>query len=127
HLLVDQTGATPQAAKKVLSQVAFCDQTVPNPFNFILTENFGTVGPLPLSDGFLTSTGTFQMFWNQSTGGTPTVHDPLLACSNGSTPGAVEHGFVTDWKDPLITSTAQSDIATFVTSDTNPPSFRALP
>jgi hypothetical protein len=127
NLLADPNGGTPQAAKKVLSQVAFCDQTVPNPFNFILTENFSTVGPLPLSDAFLTSTGTFQMFWNQTTGGgDPVSHLQLLSCQNSSTPGAVEHGFVTDWVHPLITSTAQSDIASFVTTDTNPPSVRSL-
>jgi hypothetical protein len=126
NLLADSTGATPQAAKKVLAQIAFCDQTVPNPFNYILAENFGTVGPLPSSATFGAGTGTFSLFWNASTGGVPNAAK-LSACTDGSTPGAVEHGFVTDWKDPLITGTAQSDIATFVTSDTNPPSIRAIP
>jgi len=126
NLLLDQTGATPQTAKKVLAQIAFCDQTVPNPFNLVLANNFGTVGPLPAAPNFGAGTGTFSLFWNLSTGGAPTQNG-LLACTNGSTPGAVEHGFVTDWKDPLITSTAQSDIANFVISDTNPPSIRALP
>ncbi|MEO6775059.1 MAG: hypothetical protein ABI467_18985 [Kofleriaceae bacterium] len=126
NLLADQTGATPQAAKKVLAQVAFCDQTVPNPFGFILANNFNTVGPLPIASGFGSGTGTFSLFWNITTGGAPTG-PKLAACTTGSTPGAVEHGFVTDWKDPLITSTAQSDIASFVTSDTNPPSIQALP
>jgi hypothetical protein len=126
NLLVDQTGATPQAPKKVLAQVAFCDQTVPNPFNYILAENFGTVGPLPPAPGFGGGTGTFSLFWNLATGGVPDA-TKLASCTTGSTPGAVEHGFVTDWKDPLITGDAQSDIASFVTSDTNPPSIRALP
>ena len=126
NLLVDQTGATPQAPKNVLAQIAFCDQTVPNPFNYILAENFGTVGPLPAVPSFGSGTGTFTLFWNASTGGAPTA-TKLAACVDGTTQGAVEHGFVTDWKDPLITGTAQSDIASFVTADTNPPSIRALP
>jgi len=121
NLLVDQTGATPQAPKKLLDQAAFCDQTVPNPFNLILANNM-LVTPLPPTG----APGTVEVFWNLTTGGVPNAGS-LFTCVNGSTPGAVPHGFITNWSDPVMTSTAQSDIANFVMHDTLPPSVRVLP
>ncbi|MEO8551122.1 MAG: hypothetical protein ABI678_14150, partial [Kofleriaceae bacterium] len=121
NLLVDQTGATPQAPKKILDQAAFCDQTVPNPFNLILANNL-LVTPLPPTG----APGTVSVFWNLTTGGVPNAGS-LFTCVNGSTPGAVPHGFLTNWSDPVMTSTAQSDIAAFVMHDTLPPSVRVLP
>jgi hypothetical protein len=127
NLIGDQTGMTPQTPKAIMAQAAFCDQTVPNPFNYILAENFGTVGPLPSSPTFGAGTGTFTLFWNTSTGGAPSAAG-IAACSGATVPGgAVEHGFITDWNDAAMTSTAQGDIANFVISGTLPPSIRALP
>jgi hypothetical protein len=117
NLLADQSGATPQAVKKVLAQAANCDATVPNPFNLILAENFNTVGPLPSGAAFFApnAVGTFQLFtgpgFNPANFGT---------CSTG----ALEHGFLTDWTNNLTTFTAQSDISAFVVSDTIPFSVR---
>jgi hypothetical protein len=112
NLLVDATGHTPQAPKKVLSQIANCDNTVPNPFNLILSANVPT-GPLPTDASFFTpgATGTFQLFvttpFNPATFGT---------CSAS----VVEHGFLTDWVTPSLTINAQTDIANFVMSNTPP-------
>jgi len=41
NLLADQTGATPQAGKEVLAQVATGDTVVPNPTNFLLDTLLG--------------------------------------------------------------------------------------
>jgi len=125
NLLADQSGGTPQAAKKVLAQAANCDATVPNPFNLILAENFNTapptspatVGPLPSSAAFFApgAVGSFQLFtgagFNPANFGT---------CSTG----ALEHGFLTDWTNNLSTFNAQSDISAFVLHDTLPFSVR---
>jgi hypothetical protein len=120
--------ATPpkQAAKKVLAQAAFCDQTVPNPFNFIFAENFNTVGPLLLDPSFGTGTGTFSLFYNFSTGGVPNA-TKLAACVDGNSPGAIQHGFITNWGDQAAAQKAQDDIAAFVTADTLPPSLEVVP
>src|SRR5262249_20384625 len=87
NLLADPSGATPQTPKKILSQVAYCDNTVPNPFNFIMAENAG-VGPLPTGAAFFTpgATGTFQLYVNA--GFNPAT---FPTCANG----VVEHGFIT--------------------------------
>ncbi len=112
NLLVDQTGATPQAPKKVLMQAAYCDDSVPNAFNFLFASN-GRSGPLPTGASFFApgGTGTFQLF--VSPGFDPSTFG---SCSNG----AVEHGFLTDWVTPSLTANAQRDIAGFVMTDTNP-------
>lgn len=117
NLLADPNGGTPQAAKKVLAQAANCDATVPNPFNLILAENFNTVGPLPSGFAFFApgATGTFQLFTGP--GFTPASFG---TCATG----ALEHGFLTDWANPLTTFAAQSDISAFVVSDTSPLSVR---
>lgn len=112
NLLVDQTGATPQAPKKVLTQVAYCDHVVPNAFNYLHASNARS-GPLPTGASFFApgGTGTFQLF--VSPGFDPNTFG---SCSNG----AVEHGFLTDWVTPSLTANAQRDIAGFVMTDTNP-------
>ncbi len=116
NLLVDPTGATPQAPKKILTQNAYCDQTVPNPFNFIYASNIPT-GPLPTGAAFFTpgATGTFQLYvsatFNPAT--FPTCAD-----------GVVEHGFITDWETPQLTQNAQNDMANFVMHDTLPVSLQ---
>jgi hypothetical protein len=119
-------GTGHQKPKAVLAQAAFCDQVVPNPFNFILDANAGTV-PLP---GFgVGIPGTFELFYKGT--GTPTPAD-LQACpAPGGTnipASAVTHGFFTDWTVTTMTSTAQSDAAKFLLAGTLPPnSLTAIP
>jgi len=119
-------GSVPQAAKKILTQAAFCDQVVPNPFNFILDATAGT-GPR-LIDANFGAPGTFQLFYKGTAA--PSASD-LAACpAPGGTPipaSAVSHGFLIDWSDQTITSKAQADAAAFVVSDTKPGSLVVLP
>ncbi len=112
-------GSVPQAPKKILTQAANCDATVPNPFNLLLASNVPT-GPLPTGAAFFTpgATGTFQLF--VSPGFNP-------AAFGTCTSGAIEHGFMTDWTNATITGHAQADIASFVMTDTLPPSVRTIP
>ena len=64
-----------QAPKSILTQMANCDQTVPNPFNLIYASNVPT-GPEPTGASFFApgATGTFQLFvgpgFNPATFGT---------------------------------------------------------
>ncbi len=102
-----------QAPKKILTQMANCDQTVPNPFNLIYASNVPT-GPEPTGPSFFApgATGTFQLFVGP--GFTPASFG---TCSANT---AVEHGFITDWLTPALTTKAQNDIASFVMDDTLP-------
>jgi hypothetical protein len=107
NLLANPNGSVAQTAKPVLTQAAFCDQTVPNPWNFILDSTAGT-GPLPGQAGF-GGAGTFQLFFT----GTPTPA-ALSSCPTptSTSPNAIPHGFFTDWS--AATSRAQSDAAAFL-------------
>lgn len=105
NVLVDPP--VPQAAKKILSQIAGCDNTVPEPFGFVYAANAG-LGPLPPNDGV----GTFQVF----TSAAPAVPGCIFR--------PVPHSFLTDFTNPTLTTTAQSDIADFVRADTKPPGIR---
>jgi hypothetical protein len=109
-------GSVPQAAKKILTQNAYCDDTVPNPFNFIYASNIPT-GPLPTGAAFFTpgATGTFQLYVSAT-------FDPATfpTCSTG----AVAHGFLTNWLTPTLTQNAQNDLAAFVMHDTLPTSVQ---
>ncbi len=136
NLLVDQTGATPQAAKSILTQAAFCDQVVPNPFNFILDSTAGST-PMPFdasgnpNPNFGTTAGTFELYWNSSTGGTPNS-TKLNACpappTNGAaTAGAVNHAFFTDWVDTNMTGVAQANAANFLSGIGSPNSVIPVP
>jgi hypothetical protein len=115
----------PQAPKSVLTQAAFCDQVVPNPFNFILDATMGT-GPLLGAPGF-GGPGTFQLFFQ----GTPTP-TALASCpspTSGQAPpaNAVPHAFLTDWSIPAITAAGQTDAANFLSNPAAPPlSLRAF-
>ncbi|MEO7731381.1 MAG: hypothetical protein ABIY55_10435, partial [Kofleriaceae bacterium] len=111
-------GTMAQTPKKVLAQIAFCDGTVPNPFNFIYAANLG-VTPLPPTGVPGTAGKAFTMFVGADFA--PGAGGTLPACSATN---AIEHGFVTDWANPTVTGTAQSDLAAFVTTDTVPPSIR---
>ncbi len=101
-------GSVPQAAKAVLTQAAFCDQTVPNPWNYILDFTGGT-GPFadPLNLG---QKGTFQLFFT----GNPLAPGAFTSCPTPSStsPNAIPHGFFTNWT--AATPTAQSNAAQFL-------------
>jgi len=115
NLLANPNGTVPQAAKKILTQIANCDQVVPNPFNLIFSSNIPN-GPLPTGAAFFApgATGTFQLFvtapFNPATFG---------ACSPVPA-SAVNHGFLTDWLSPSLTLNAQTDLASFVMTNTLP-------
>lgn len=116
----------PQATKAVLTQAAFCDQTVPNPFNFILDSTMGT-SPLPPSG----APGTFEIYFNTTTGGAPNA-TKLAACpsppaSGTGTPGAVSHGFLTDWADTVATTAGQTNAANFLGGTASPASIIPVP
>jgi hypothetical protein len=104
-----------QAPKKILTQMANCDQTVPNPFNLIYASNVPT-GPEPTGAAFfaLGATGTFQLFVGPGFNAATT---PFGTCSATT---AVEHAFITDWTTPALTTKAQNDIANFVRNDVLP-------
>lgn len=105
------TGGPPQAAKKILTQVANCDAVVPNPFSLVYASNVGT-GPLPGFPGF-GGPGTFQLFVSQP-------FDPDTFEFGKCLVSTVDHGFLTDWVNPTLTALAQRDLANFVTLDTPP-------
>ncbi len=125
NLLANPDGSVAQTPKKLLTQVAFCDQTVPNPWNLVWASTAGT-GPLPGLGLDNTTTGTFQVFYT-FTGAAP----DLLSCpAPGGFPvpsGAVSHSFLTNWSNAGQTQRAQDDMANFVVSDTNPKSLVLLP
>lgn len=107
NLLVDSTGATPQTPKNILAQMANCDAVVPNAFGYVYASNIPT-SPVPPTG----AAGTFQLFVTS------------LAFDRACTIGVVEHGFYTDWLNPVLTGLAQSDLASFVRNGTSPPSVQ---
>jgi hypothetical protein len=132
NLLANPNGSVAQDPKPILTQIAFCDQVIPNPFNLLFASTGGT-GPLPNpatpGNGF-GGPGTFQLFFRGTSA--PSASD-LASCPppGGSPlpPGAVPHGFITDWSHPLLTHQAQLDAARFVTTatPTQPNSLVVLP
>jgi hypothetical protein len=123
-------GSVLQAPKKILTQAALCDQTVPNTWNYVLDANAAT-GPLPGFPGFATGPGTFQLFFRMG-GAPPTsseVTAQITACAvpGGTSPNGIEHAFFTDWTSQATTLTAQTDAADFVVSDTLPSSLVVIP
>jgi hypothetical protein len=120
-------GSVPQAPKQVLTQVAFCDQVVPNPWSYVWASNIGT-GPMPGAPTF-GGPGDFQLFMKGVAAPDQAAFD---SCTGGFgsfplTPWAVEHGFVTDWADATRTARAQADAAAFVAADAQPGSLVVLP
>jgi hypothetical protein len=105
-------GGAPQAAKKVLTQIAHCDAVVPNPFGFLHSSNIPT-GPLLGAPGF-GGPGNFEIF---TLNGAP---DLQAGCSPST---AVEHGFLLNFLPPHVslTTKAQDDAAAFVMKDALPP------
>jgi hypothetical protein len=101
-------GTVPQVAKSVLTQAAFCDQTVPNPWNFILDFTAGT-GPFanPLN---LAQKGTFQLFLaNPFSPATSLASCPTPSSTSAN---AIPHGFFTNWT--AATPFAQENAAKFL-------------
>jgi len=125
-------GSVKQAPKAILTQAAFCDQTVPNPFNFILDSTIGT-GPR-LIDPTFTLPGTFQLFLKGAPPASAAALQATLATCPSPTSGkpapsatAVSHGFITDWSNAGITDKGQSDAAAFLSAGTLPLSLVVLP
>ena len=115
NTLPNLLGTGNQAPKPVLSQAAYCDQTVPNPWNFIYANVLGAT-PLPPTGGAGSASAAFELFVN----GAPAAG---LSCSPLPS-SAVEHAFITDWTNTTITTNAQNDIANFVMKGTVPPSIQ---
>lgn len=110
-------GGAAQTAKKILIQVANCDEAVPNPFSFLYASNVLTLSPLPSNPAFFAGgTGTFQLF--------VTLPFNPQTDFGKCTAGTAKHGFLTDWAIPKLTTNAQSDLAKFVMTDTPPPSVQ---
>ena len=121
NLLANPNGSVPQAAKKILTQAAFCDQVVPNPWNYILDFTAG-VGPFadPTNLG---QVGTFQLFFK----GDPTAAGAFTSCPTPSSTSAnaIPNGFFTDWS--AATATAQSNAADFLANPASlPPSLQTF-
>src|SRR5439155_14845351 len=125
NLLANQNGTVPQAAKAVLTQAAYCDQVVPNPFNFILDSTAGST-PMLLDPGFGTGAGTFQLFY-KSTGAAPDLTTCPAPGGTNIPANAVNHAFFNDFVDATMTSRAQTDAAAFLQSGTNPSTLVVLP
>lgn len=104
----------PMVPKKILGQMASCDNTVPNPFNLLQFDHVG----LGVDTGG--ATGTLTTFVSAGTVST--------SCPGG----VVKHGFLADWitygqSGSSITLLAQDDAAAFFLADTHPPPQRAAP
>ena len=106
-------------ARAVISQMANCDQTVPNPWNLLYASNLG-VSPLPDPRNpipFFTpgAKGSLELFVGAG-------FDPTTFGQCSPVPAsAIEHAFITDWKTPAVTAAAQTDIANFVMSNAASP------
>jgi hypothetical protein len=113
-------GSVPQAAKSILTQAAFCDQVLPNPWNYVLDSTAGT-GPLPPTG----AAGTFELFYKSATAPTPTDLAACPAPTSGQLPPvtAVAHGFLTDWTSNNTTSAGQTRAANFLSGTASPSSI----
>jgi hypothetical protein len=114
-------GAIPQAAKKILTQVANCDQVVPNPFGMVWASNVPT-GPLPPNMFAPGSTGTLQLFVGPAFNPVDFLQADKCSDTTAAEPLAAGggHGFLTDFGNPALTLKGQTDLANFVTNDTLP-------
>jgi hypothetical protein len=118
-------GTVAQLPKRILTQVALCDQTVPNTWGYVWASNAGT-SPLPVAPTF-GAPGTFQLY-AMLDGITPTqaaiqaaIGAAVLTCGvpGATSRHAVKHAFFTDWTfSTAATLRAQSDAADFVLSPT---------
>ena len=107
-------GSVKQAAKKILGQVANCDETVPNPFNLLL---YGLAGLGPESASKATQT---VFIYPGNSGATPLAPCAIPASAGG---GPVPHAFLTSWGAPKppagAPATYQADIATLTRAAQN--------
>jgi dienelactone hydrolase len=128
NTLPNLLGTGDQAPKAVLSQAAFCDQTVPNPFSYLLAAT-ASAAPLPGGAGF-GGPGDFQLFMTGATAPDPAAFD---SCTGGFgstplTPWAVGHSVLTGWTDAAQTAAAQASAAGFLADPAAlPPSLVVLP
>ena len=123
NLLANPNGTVAQAAKGVLTQAAYCDQVVPNPFNYLLDSTAVGLSQMP---GFTAGTGTFELFYKGTSA--PDITTCPSPTSGAAPPAtAVTHGFLLDFVDPTITVQAQADVAAFLSAGTKPPTVRVLP
>jgi hypothetical protein len=124
NTLPNLLGTGNQAPKQVLSQAAFCDQTVPNPFNLIYANVLGAT-PLPPTEAATAggSDAAFELFTKSTPPFTP-ANIVDFSCPTPLPAAAVEHAFITDWTNPGITTDAQNDIANFVMKGQVPASIR---
>jgi hypothetical protein len=122
NLLANPNGTVAQSAKAVLRQVAFCDQVVPNPFNFIL---YSTVSPFTYPP--TGAPGTFQLFFKGTPDATTLQSCPSPTSGQPASANSIPHGFFTDWS--AATSQAQSDAAAFLVDPVanQPASLRIFP
>jgi hypothetical protein len=106
----------------VLTQAAFCDQTVPNPWNFILDSTAGT-SPFP-GDPTFGAPGTFQLFFTGAPSPAALASCPSPTSGQPPSANAIPHGFFTNWT--AATQTAQNDAAAFLFDPVanKPPSLR---
>jgi hypothetical protein len=119
-------GSVAQAPKRILTQVALCDQTVPNTWNYVWASNVGS-SPLPVAPNFGVP-GTFQLYAMQD-GVAPASLQAAIGAAvqtcgvpGATSPHAVKHAFFTDWTfSSGATLRAQEDAADFVLSATHLP------
>ena len=111
NLLANPNGTVAQSAKAVLRQVAFCDQVVPNPFNFIL---YSTVSPFTYPP--TGAPGTFQLFFKGTPNATTLQSCPAPTSGQAASANSIAHSFFTDWASGATAQTmqAQSDAASFL-------------
>jgi hypothetical protein len=123
-------GTIPQTPKKILTQVANCDQVVPNPFGLIWASNIAFAstppgGPLPTGPTFFApgATGTFQLFVGHDFN--PADFGKAAKCTDATAAGALTkgggHGHLISFENSL-TLAAQNDLASFVMSGNPVPS-----
>ena len=122
NLLVNPNGTVAQSAKAVLRQVAFCDQVVPNPFNFIL---YSTVSPFTYPP--TGAPGTFQLFFKGTPNATTLQSCPAPTSGQPASVNSIAHAFFTDWASGA-TARAQSDAAAFLVDPAanQPPSLQTF-
>ena len=109
-------GSVLQAPKNVLRQAAFCDQVVPNPFNFIL---YSAVSPFAYPP--TGAPGTFQLFIKNPVDATTLQSCPSPTSGQPPSANSIPHGFLTDWSSSGVTIQGQSDAAGFLANPASPP------
>ena len=125
-------GTVLQTPKKILMQVANCDQVVPNPFGLVWASNIAFAsappgGPLPTGPAFFApgATGTFQLFVGHDFN--PADFGKAAKCTDTTAAGALTlnrgggHGHLISFENSL-TLAAQNDLASFVMTGNPVPS-----